>query len=158
MKRATIVFALVLASAVLPRLALAQQPKPAAKQAPAAAVEQQILQLEQNWSAAAQKKDGAYLQKLYADEYLFTDTDGSVSDKAEDIAHLSANVVFTSFNLEDMKVHVYGTTAVVTGRNTIQATADGQDISGSYRFTDVFVKRDGRWQVVATQSSKVTKK
>ncbi len=158
MKRTTALFALVLASAFIPGLALAQQPKQETKQAPVTAVEQQILQLEDDWSAAAQKKDGAFLQKLYADEYLFTDTDGSVSNKAQDIAHLGANVVFTSFNLEDMKVHVYGTTALVTGRNTIQATSDGQDISGVYRFTDVFVKRDGRWQVVATQSSKVTKK
>ena len=57
-----------------------------------------------------------------------------------------------------MKVHVYGDTAVVTGLNTIKSTLNGKDTSGAYRFTDVFVKRDSRWQVVATQASSVQKK
>jgi len=64
----------------------------------------------------------------------------------------------TSFAWTDMKVHVYGDTAIVTGLNTTKGTFKGKDTSGAYRFTDVFVKRDGRWQVVATRASLVAKK
>ena len=61
------------------------------------------------------------------------------------------------FKFDDMKVHVYGNVAVVTGRNTIKGVWEDieHDISGPYRFTDVFVKRDGRWQCVASQSSRI---
>ncbi len=157
MKRTVLI--LVLSLVFVPTLALAQKQPTQAKQAPAgaSAVEQQILQLEQGWSAAGQKHDKAFLQKLYAEEYLYTNSDGALANKAEDIAGMD-KVKFVSFKLEDMKVHVYGNTAVVTGLNTIHAMDGTKDISGPYRFTDVFVNRDGRWQVVATQSSKVTKK
>jgi ketosteroid isomerase-like protein len=55
---------------------------------------------------------------------------------------------------------VHGSTAVVTGLNTLEssATASGKHISGAYRFTDVFVKRHGRWQVVASQLTRVLKR
>jgi len=61
----------------------------------------------------------------------------------------------TAFRLEDLEAHVYGDAATVTGANVITATYKGQDASDKFRFTDVFVKRDGRWQVVATQGTKV---
>lgn len=64
----------------------------------------------------------------------------------------------TAFKFSDMKVHVYGDVAVVTGQNTIKGTWEDipRNISGPYRFTDVFVKRAGRWQCVASQSSRIT--
>jgi ketosteroid isomerase-like protein len=122
-------------------------------------VEKEILKLENDWSTGWQKKDAAFLQKLWADEYINTDQDGATYTKAQDLANVSSpGTSVTSFALADMRVHVYGETAVVTGVNTIKATQNGKDISGAYRFTDVFVKRDGRWQVVATQGSLVAKK
>ena len=54
-----------------------------------------------------------------------------------------------------MKVKVHGEMGVVTGRNTIKATYMGKDISGAYRFTDVFVKHAGRWQVLSTQGTAI---
>src|SRR5207249_9657661 len=100
------------------------------------------------------------LQRLYADEYLSTDQDGVTWTKSQDIAIAnitSGTLKLASYKLEDMKVHVYGDAAVVTGGNTIKATFQGKDVSG-HRFTDVFVKRAGRWQCVATQGTIVTKK
>ena len=122
-------------------------------------VERDLIKLENDWSTAWQKKDVAFLQKLWADEYLSTDQDGNTFTKAQDLANVSdRGTSTTSFALTDLKVHVYGDTAVVTGLNTIKATFKGKDSSGAYRFTDVFVKRDGRWQVVVTQGSLVAKK
>ena len=123
------------------------------------AVEQDLVKLENDWSTAWQKKDAAFLQKLFADEYLSTDQDGATFTKAQDLANVaSASTSMTSFVLSDLKVHVYGDAAMVTGLNTTKATFLGKDTSGAYRFTDVFVKRDGRWQVVATHASRVAKK
>jgi len=121
--------------------------------------EQEILQLENDWNNAVLKKDRAALQSLYATEYLYTDSDGVTHTKSQDIADVVSAVSHTeSFALSDLKVNVYGAgaAAVVTGRNTIKASFRSKDVSGTYRFTDVFVKRNGRWQVVATQSTKVT--
>src|SRR5262245_47724084 len=73
------------------------------------ALEKDILKLENDWSTAWQKKDAAFLQKLFADEYLNTDQDGATYTKAQDIANVSSpGTNTTSFALTDMKVHVYG--------------------------------------------------
>jgi ketosteroid isomerase-like protein len=122
-------------------------------------VERDLIKLENDWTTAWQKKDTAFLQKLWADEYLSTDYEGITYTKSQDLANVSdKGTNMTSFALTDLKVHVYGDTAVVTGVNTTKLTFKGKDDSGAYRFTDVFVKRDGRWQVVATHASLVTKK
>jgi ketosteroid isomerase-like protein len=55
---------------------------------------------------------------------------------------------------DDMKVQTHGETAVVTGRATLEGQAEGLP-GGAYRFTDTFVKRDGRWHCVATQATTV---
>ena len=123
------------------------------------ALDRDILKLENDWSTAWQKKDAAFLQKLYADEFIVTDQDGNIYTKAQDIANMSSpGTNTTSFALTDLKVHGYGDVVVVTGLNTVKSTFKGRDTSGAYRFTDVFVKRDGRWQAVATQSTLVAKK
>jgi len=132
---------------------------PVYAQAPNAA-ERELIKLENDWSTAWLKKDGAFLQTLYADEYMFTSESGTIYSKAQDIAEtISPENRNESFLRADLKVRVYGNTAVVTGLNTLEssATASGKHTSGAYRFTDVFVKRHGRWQVVASQSTRVLK-
>ena len=110
----------------------------------ASSTERELIKLENTWSAAWQKNDSAFLQKLYVDEYLSSNSDGTTYTKAQDVASAkSGEFRLESFDLGDLKVHVYGDTAVVTGRNTIKATWKGKDISGPYRFTDVFVKETG---------------
>jgi ketosteroid isomerase-like protein len=77
------------------------------------------------------------------------------TDKAQDKTDLSSgDLKFESMELSDLNVHVYGNTAVAAGTNTLKGTYKGQDISGKYRFTDTWVKRNGKWQVVASQSTK----
>jgi len=123
------------------------------------AVEQDLLKLESNWGDALLKNDTAALERIYADEYLFTDSEGVTWNKPQDLANTKSGASkITSFKLEDMKVHVYGEAAVVTGKTILKGTFQGKDISGQHRFTDVFVKRAGRWQCVATQSTLISKK
>jgi hypothetical protein len=79
-----------------------------------------------------------------------------VMDKARSIDDLkSRNLKIESSKLDDMKVHVYGSSAVVTYGTTDKGTYKEKDISGKYPWTDVFVKRNGRWQLVAGQGTPV---
>lgn len=115
---------------------------------------QELTKVENAWSEAVVKRDVAALQRLYADEYVSTDPTGAVLNKTQDIAGVQAgDFILVSYKIEDLKVQSHGTVAVVTGRNTIKGTWKGKPADGSYRFTDVFVKRDGRWQAVATQGT-----
>src|SRR3954470_1645210 len=123
--------------------------------------EQELITLEHNWSQAAVNRDGATLQRFYADEYMFTSADGAVSTKAQELADITGGVFkLNSFKYEDMKARVYGDIAVVTGKNTITGFWEDikRDVSGPYRFTDVFVKRNGQWRCVTSQSSRVQEK
>src|SRR5262249_14542826 len=120
--------------------------------------EQELLKVENDWSQAVMQRDASTLPRFYADEYVFTDANGVVSNKASETKNITSGAFrLTSYKFDDVKVHVYGSTAVVTGRNTINARWEdlGRDVKGPYRFTDVFVKRVGRWQCVASQSSRI---
>jgi ketosteroid isomerase-like protein len=120
--------------------------------------EKELVKLENAWSEAVAKKDTTFLHNLYADEFMAIDKDGAITNKAQEIANtFSGKLKFTSYRLEDLKVRLYSDVAVVTGNNTVKATFQDHDISGLYRFTDVFVKRSGRWQCVVTQGTLVAK-
>lgn len=141
----------VLASAMLCLLSLSL----AAAQSKAS-VEDQIKKLEQDWAQATIKSGAAAVDQYEADDIITTDPGGRVTDRAQDKADLSSgDLKVQSIELSDMRVRVYGDTAVATGTNTLNGTYKGQDISGKYRFTDTWVKRNGKWQVVATQATKV---
>jgi ketosteroid isomerase-like protein len=124
----------------------------------AATTEQELTALEHIWKQAVVAGDAATLQRLYADEFTSIDQEGAVWNKAEDIG-IDTNGWFRldSYRLEDMNVRVYGDLAVVTGRNTMKGTFLGRAVMSQVRFTDVFVKRDGRWQCVTTQATPIVK-
>jgi ketosteroid isomerase-like protein len=119
-------------------------------------VEDQIKKLEQDWSQAAIKKGAASVDEYEADDIISTDPSGRVTDKAQDKKDLSSgDLKLQSIDLSDQRVRIYGDTAVSTGTSAAKATLKGQDISGTYRFTNTWVKRNGKWQVVASQIAKV---
>ncbi len=92
-----------------------------------------------------------------ADEYTYTDDKGFVSDKAADMAILSAGTsTVTTFYAEHMKAMVFGDAGVVVGRATLKGRYEGNDIGGVFRFTSTYIRRDGRWQCVASQMTRVT--
>jgi ketosteroid isomerase-like protein len=122
-------------------------------------VEQEQFQLEQDWTKALIKADVAFLDRLVAEDWVFTDPEGVVWTKAQSLAILkSGEDVITSLVPDDMKARVYGDAAVVTGRNTTKETLKGKDISGQYRWTDTWIKKAGRWQCVATHASIIVQK
>jgi ketosteroid isomerase-like protein len=127
----------------------------AGQQASKGGVEDQIKKSEQDWAQATIRDGAAAVDQYEADDIVTTDPGGRVTNKAQDKTDLSSNdLKFQSMELSDMTVHVYGNTAVAAGTNTLKGTYKGQDISGKYRFTDTWVKRNGKWQVAASQSTK----
>ena len=122
-------------------------------------VEQELMKLEQDWTNANVKADVAFLDRILADDWTAADQDGTVYNKTQFLTSMkSGEDVISSLVTDDMKVRVYGDTAVVTGRNTGKETLKGKDISGQYRWTDTWVKKAGRWQCVASHWSKIAGK
>jgi ketosteroid isomerase-like protein len=122
-------------------------------------VEQELIKLENAWNDAVVKHDWAFLNQILADEWIWTSPDGSVWTKTQSLASLkSGEDVFTEAVADDIKVRVYGDVAVTTGHNTVKETTKGIDVSGQYRWTDVWVKRAGSWQCVAGHSSRIAQK
>ena len=116
----------------------------------------QIKKREQDWAQAVVKEGAASVDEYEADEIITTDPTGRVTGKAEDRTDLSsADYKIQSEELSDLTVHVHGDIAVASGTNTMKGTYKGQDLSGKYRFTDTWVKHGGKWQVVASQYTKV---
>jgi ketosteroid isomerase-like protein len=122
-------------------------------------VEQELTKLEKEWGDAEVKRDIAFFDLILADEYMFTNPQGAVWTKAQYIASLkSGDLRVISSVLDEIKVNVYGDSAVCFGRVTGRAQLKGKDISSQYRFTDTWVKRAGRWQCVADHSSEIAQK
>ncbi len=118
-----------------------------------------LLKLEQDWAEAVAKHDAAFIERVEADAYVYTDAAGNVAHKADDLATARAgDVKIDAFKLSAMKVQVHGDTAVITGETTLTGTDHGGALNGTFRWTDVFVRRaDGSWQAVASQATAVAK-
>jgi hypothetical protein len=120
-------------------------------------IEQTLIQMEQDWSQADIKKDAAALNRILAEDWIGIDFEGTVLNKAQALKGIGSDAgSLETTVLRDMKVRVYGNTAVVTGTDTEKGVYHGKDSSGKYLWTDVFVHRNGRWQAVSSQSTKLT--
>jgi ketosteroid isomerase-like protein len=116
-----------------------------------------LVQLERDWDEAFRNKDLPFIERLLADEFVATYADGSRGDKAHELkltAEFNQRVYAST--LGDFTVKVLGDTAVVWFTKRMMGPKDGVEIEVAHRFMDVFVFRDGRWQCVATQSTKLT--
>jgi hypothetical protein len=131
------------------------------KKADTASVEQTLMQVEKDWSQVGMNKnnvdsDVKFLEKTLADDWTGIDFQGTTNTKAKNIANLKSGAATTqSVELMPMKVRVFGNTAIVTGGDTEKSTYKGKDSSGKYVWTDVFVNRNGRWQAVSSETTKV---
>ena len=129
------------------------------KEQPPAGAEQAVMRIERELLNAILKGDPSASERYLADTYVFTGPDGMVENKAQSIADLkSGDLKLQAASLDGAKVQVYGDTAIVTYSSNDKGTFKGKDISGTTRWTDVFVNRNGRWQVVASQGTMLPKK
>ena len=133
---------------------------PPAAAAPAESGEQieaTITRLERDWVAAIVKKDTTTLDSLLAEDFSGTSPTAHVYTKAMAIDDLKdATSVVPSMDLDEISVNSYGDTAVAFTSQEEKSRYGGKDMGGHYHFTDVWMKRDGRWQAVASHGSRYT--
>jgi uncharacterized protein (TIGR02246 family) len=120
---------------------------------------QEVLKLSQTLNDAYVTKDRATLERLLAEDYAYIHSNGTLTtNKAEQIAELmSADLKWTAQKLENMRVRMYGDTAVVTATQTMTGSAK-QYVSGPRRMTEIWVRRSGRWQTIGGQNTLVPTK
>jgi uncharacterized protein (TIGR02246 family) len=117
--------------------------------------EQALFQLERDWAAANLKKDTAVVDKFLANEFV-SNSDGRIQNKKQALAEMkNSPAKIESAANSDMHAMVFGDTAVVHGLYVEKSTTNGKDTSQQVRWTEVYVKRDGRWQCMTQYLTKV---
>ena len=131
-------------------------PASAGQRSPVQSDQEILIELEQGWNEAFYRQDVAFIEALLADEFTATYDDGSRGDKARELALTAEfNQQVLSAIQEDFTVRVYRETAVVWFTLRLVGIRQGERAEVTFRYTDVWVLRDGRWQCVSTQSTKV---
>ncbi len=118
---------------------------------------QELIKLEEEWHNAYVRRDAAPLERILADEYIAVGGSGGSINKAQTIEGLKNDTAIYEYSTPyNMDFRFYGDTVVVVGRTKDKGkTQNGTEFSVEYRWTDVFVKREGRWQCVAAQVVRV---
>jgi ketosteroid isomerase-like protein len=117
-----------------------------------------LMQLERDWDAAFLTRDVRTIDNILATEFMATYDDGSRGDRARELslaAEFNQNI--ESSKLEDFTVKIYGDTAVVWFSRHVVGLSRGQRLELTFQYIDVFVFRAGRWQCIASQSTRVSK-
>ena len=116
--------------------------------------EQELLRANREYDEALVRGDVVILQRLYSDEFVYTTPDGEVRDKAHQLAFTrTGDLRLESGQSDDVRVRVYGNTAVMTGRFTAKGKFKDKNVDIRERYTAVWVKKKGRWQLVAEQGN-----
>ena len=123
-----------------------------------ASAEAELKKIEQDWLDAYIKSDASVITNVEADDYSITEPDGSVSTKADDVKSVTEKkFILKTATMSDFKCRMLGdNAAVVTAMLKLTGTDNGEAISGDFRALDVFEKKNGKWQSVASQMTKVS--
>jgi hypothetical protein len=114
-----------------------------------------LIELEHNWDAAFHRHDQAFIDRILAEEFVATYDNGVRGDRDLELKLALIDENVESSTMDEFIIKEYGNTAVVWFTLHLVGPVNGQRVQNDYRFTDVFVLRDGRWQCVSTQSTKV---
>jgi len=122
-------------------------------------MEEELLKLEDEFARAVAGNDADALDGLLANDWIIVEPDGSIIDKARFLGVIRSGALsHESMESTDLRVRLYGNTAVVTALTTTKGKFMGQDFASCERATDIFVKQTDRWQCVFTQLTRFTKK
>ena len=137
---------------------------PAKETYDAAAIEAEITKLEREWADANQTHNPEAVKRIVSDNAMIVYPDGSTGSKDVEIKTIESGLITAdSYEMFDTKVTVIdadsafitGRGVIKNGKNVVPGRKKTIDISGEYRFLDVYAKRDGKWQVVASQATKI---
>ena len=117
-----------------------------------------LIRMEHEWNKALRTRDAAWFERNLAHDVTdISSGNGALHTKAEDIEALKADkTVYESLELSDLRARVEGSAGVVTGVNHIRGRDEqGQPFDVRLSFTDTYIRRGGRWQVWASQHTRV---
>jgi ketosteroid isomerase-like protein len=120
--------------------------------------EDELRQLSSDWDEALRRRNAHAVGRLLAEEYTFTDENGTVFTKAGylmAVAKTPDRAAHTEFASVDVAVTVAGDTATVTGRSPLKTRRLGRSPSDAFAFTDKWVKKQGVWRAVSTTVARV---
>ena len=117
----------------------------------------EIDQLEQSWRDAIIHRNAAAMDNLLSDDYIAITSNGTLQSKEQTLASMRNGALhFASIEFSDRKVRFYGQTALVTSRAEVNGSAPDGEISGSYRYTRVYVRDSGGgWKIVSFEASRI---
>ncbi len=114
----------------------------------------EIVEMERQAKEASLHRDPEFSQRTLAEDYVAITPLGQVTTKQDTVsARKSGQLRYEAIDVSDMVVRVYGDTAVVTARADVKGHQLGEDFSGPYRYTRVWVRRTGHWQAVSYQAT-----
>lgn len=131
----------------------ALHPRPAIDAAEQATI-REIVDMERQAREASLHRDAEFSQRTLAEDYVAITPLGQVTTKQDTLsARKSGQLRYDTIDVSDMVVRVYGDTAVVTARADVKGHQLGEDFSGPYRYTRVWVRRTRHWQAVSYQAT-----
>jgi ketosteroid isomerase-like protein len=150
------VFLLWAASVVLPAFAaqhVAVHPRSTFDAGEQATI-REVIDMERQAREASLHRDAEFSQRTLSEDYVAITPLGQVTTKQDTVsARKSGQLRYDTINVSDMVVRLYGDTAVVTARADVKGHQLGEDFSGPYRYTRVWVRRTGHWQAVSYQAT-----
>lgn len=122
-------------------------------------IEEELLKLEEQFGAAIVKNDPEEIGRFVTEDWIIINSDGGIIDKERFLGVIkSGALTHEMMESSDIRVRVYGDSAVVTALTRTKGKFSGQDFSTHERATDVFVKLDGQWRCVLSQLTSLTKR
>jgi uncharacterized protein (TIGR02246 family) len=129
---------------------------PAQEKSASNSVEQAVLKLEQQWEDALLKSDVAALEKLYDSSMVYTHSSGAVDDKATYIGNIKSGASkYVSMKRDDIKVRVFGNTALVNCHWEVHSVSKGTKIDTNARYLHVYVKQKDGWKLASHQATRI---
>jgi ketosteroid isomerase-like protein len=152
-KCAVLLWALLVALPAFSAQHVAVHPRPSMDTGDQSAI-REILDMERQAREASLRRDADFSQRTLAEDYVAITPRGQVTTKRDTLsARRSGQLRYDTIDVSDMVVRVYGDMAVVTARADVKGHQLGEDFSGPYRYTRVWVRRTGHWQAVSYQAT-----
>lgn len=128
----------------------------------AGGAEQAVRELERRYAEAVARQDVGALKEILAEDFIATSSGAEVRNRTQELEDIkpsqpppSSDFSMEGFDLDDVNVRVLGDAAIVTGRSILKVKYKGQNMTGLFRYTRVYVKRGGRWQAVSQQLTRI---
>ncbi len=118
----------------------------------------EIEHLEEQYRQAMLTGNIETMQRLLADDYVGIEPDGMIESKSQTLAMWRDHIMrFQSLDLSDLHVRIYGDTAVVTSKAHVQGEGPNGNMDGEYRYTRVYHRKAGQWQIVSFEANRITR-